>query len=140
MKRSPLRKRRLGPPRRGPANIPANEWRNPKYLRFLRERGYCSACFPWCLTIADPSQSPRVNRALEQCDPAHGPVNGMGSKGPDSGAIPLCRGHHDDQHHVGWQRFQALYRFSREEVAAAWWKAYLRVTATSPHPTGPARD
>ena len=39
LKRSttPIRKRRPGKPRRGPANVPELEWRNPGYLRFLRE-------------------------------------------------------------------------------------------------------
>ena len=34
---SPIRSRRK--PRRGPSDVPAGEWRNPEYRRFLREEG-----------------------------------------------------------------------------------------------------
>lgn len=57
-------------------------------------------------------------------DPAHGPVNGMSSKGADSGAIPLGRGHHDEQHAIGWDAFEAKYGFSRETEAKVHYRAY----------------
>lgn len=59
------------------------------------------------------------------CDPAHGPVNGMRSKGPDNEAIPLCRVHHKEQTRIGWQAFEARYGFIRAHEAAAWYQAYL---------------
>ncbi len=52
-------------------------------------------------------------------DPAHGPVNGMGSKGPDSGAISLCRTHHREQHAIGWPAFERKYEIDRSVIAAA---------------------
>lgn len=118
--RSPIRKHRLGPPRHGPANIPADEWRNPKYRRFLRDHGYCAVCNLDML----PNGTEWTGLFHLPCDPAHGPVNGAGSKGPDSGAIPLCRAHHDHQHEVGWPPFESVYGIDRAEVAAAWWKAF----------------
>lgn len=83
-------------------------WRNPGYLAFLREYGKCIACMG----------------RFGPCDPAHGPVNGTGSKGPDAEAIPLCRMHHDEQHKLNWPAFAALYGFNREKNAVAWWTLY----------------
>ncbi len=104
--------RRPGKPRRGPAGIPPDQWRNEKYLQFLRDHGVCVVCH-W---------------KYAKCDPAHGPVNGRGSKGPDAGAIPLCRMHHDEQHEPGgWPAFQAKYGFDREKQAAVWWAAFKLV-------------
>ena len=65
-------------------------------------------------------------------DPAHGPVNGRGSKGPDNEAIPLCRHHHDEQHRVGWPAFEAKYGFSRAEQAKVFWTGYLIVSGKLP--------
>lgn len=107
-----IRKKRPGAPRRGPADIPADQWRNRGYLKFLKERG---ECWP-CVSI----------RAWwdEVIDPAHGPTNGMRSKGPDAEAIPLCRKHHQQQHLMGWPEFDMYYRFSRAKEAAKWWHRY----------------
>lgn len=99
-------RRRAGKPRRGPPDIPADRWRNPGYLQFLRNEGKCLIC------------------QGRGCDPAHGPVNGQSSKGPDSGAGPLCRAHHDEQHRIGWHSFECRYGFSREIESAVWWSAY----------------
>lgn len=48
----------------------------------------------------------------------------MSSKGADSGAIPLGRGHHDEQHAIGWDAFEAKYGFSRETEAKVHYRAY----------------
>ena len=69
-------------------------------------------------------------------DPAHGPVNGRSSKGPDNEAIPLCSHHHEEQHRVGWPAFEAKYGFSREKEAAAHYAAYLLVREAD----GPGAD
>lgn len=50
-------------------------------------------------------------------DAAHGPVNGMGSKGPDSEAIALCRTHHREQHRIGWPAFEKKYDIDRAAIA-----------------------
>ncbi len=110
MKRSaPVKKRRSGT-RRGPPEIPAAEFRCPKYIKFLRKEGYCMAC--------------GGTGGWMGCDPAHGPVNGTSSKGPDREAGPLCGECHGHQHRMGWPAFEALFRFSREEKAAEWWKRF----------------
>ncbi len=51
-------------------------------------------------------------------DPAHGPVNGMSSKGDDSGAITLCRKHHREQHAIRWPAFEAKYGIDRAKISA----------------------
>lgn len=103
----PIPKRRRKP-RRGPM-------RDRGYLDFLKEYGFCVACW-----------RSRIIRlySWNQCDPAHGPTNGLSSKGPDNEAIPLCRTHHDYQHEIGWKRFEEYFRFDRKAKAAEWWQAY----------------
>lgn len=62
------------------------------------------------------------------CDPAHGPVNGTGSKGPDNEALPLCRDHHEYQAEIGHERFAQLYGFPFSDwrtEAAAHYALYL---------------
>ena len=113
-----MRKRRKGT-RRGPASIPPEEWRNPGYRRFLREDGWCFVC---SLLVSRGDPMPLDT----ECDPAHGPTLGMSMKGPDSGCIPLCRRHHDEQTKIGWPMFERGYGFDRERVSAVWWAAYLK--------------
>lgn len=113
--RKPIRKRR-GRLRRGPM-------RDAKYLAFLSEEGHCVACaqrYP-ALKALNPAVAP----LLSVIDPAHGPVNGMRSKGPDDGAVPLCRYHHNEQHRLTWPNFEIKYHFSREFQARIWWNLYL---------------
>ena len=59
-----------------------------------------------------------VIASLGKCDPAHGPVNGMRSKGGDDGIISLCRCHHDEQHQIGWPAFEEKYGIDRSAIAA----------------------
>ena len=105
-------------PRRGPE-------RDPGYLEFLRERGWCTACVSAYRSLP-PSLVPYMDwAACGRVDPAHGPANGMGSKGHDSGAIPLGRVHHREQHRIGWPAFEAKYGIDREKEAAAHYALYL---------------
>ncbi len=61
-------------------------------------------------------------------DPAHGPVNGFGSKGGDDGAISLCRTHHREQHAIGWPAFEAKYGIDRAAVAAEHYARFKQET------------
>jgi hypothetical protein len=102
-------------PRRGPL-------RDPHYLAFLREEGKCIVCMmrlgqtyvPGTLKLIRPGN----------CDPAHGPVNGRSSKGPDDEAMPLCRLHHDEQTTLGWPAFETKYGFDRAQEARSWYCAF----------------
>jgi hypothetical protein len=64
-------------------------------------------------------------------DPMHGPPDALGVNGPDSGAIPGCRWHHDEQTNMpgGWEAFEKKYGFSREKEAAAHWELFRLVGA-----------
>lgn len=111
----PVRKRRPGPPRRGPADVPAEQWRNPDFLDFLRNEGRCKAC---------QVEHPEWWHARPK-EPMHGPPNGRSQKGPDAGAIPGCWPHHKEQTTIGWTAFEAKYGFSREVEARVWWGAFV---------------
>lgn len=87
--------------------------RDRKYLDWLVFR-HC-ACCPLRILWAEHGH----------CDPAHGPPAGMRIKGPDNGAIPLCRHHHDEMHRLNWGPFEAKYRFAREREAALHYEVYL---------------
>lgn len=122
--RKPIPQKRAKP-RRGPL-------RDPGYLAFLREEGDCVVCRILTRQWADRMRalgtdvtqlSPRslLNRA---CDPAHGPVNGMRSKGPDNEALPLCRIHHEEQTSSTHALFAAKYGFEWQIEATGWFAAY----------------
>lgn len=98
--------RKRAKPRRGPL-------RDPGYLAFLREEGYCAVALGF---------TGRWTHG--RCEAAHGPVNGMRSKGPDNGAIPLCSEHHREQHQLGWPAFEAKHHMNRAETAKMWYTAY----------------
>lgn len=87
--------------RRGPL-------RDKRYLAFLRRQ----TCFVryYC---AGPTEA------------AHGPVNGMRSKGPDNEAIPPCTRHHREQHVVGIRAFQSARNFDWKATAARYYEQYL---------------
>ena len=108
MKRSRINPKRKEP-RRGPM-------RDPAFLAYLRTQP-CDAC----KAIDYPDR-------LRPCgivQAAHGPVNGMSSKGPDVEAIALGEGHHREQHEIGWPAFEAKYKFNRAQVAARHYLNYL---------------
>lgn len=99
--------RRRTKPRRGPM-------RDREYLAFLRGECKCAVGLR-CTCFA------RVGG----CEAAHGPVNGMRSKGPDNEAIPLCPSHHREQHGIGLAAFEVKYGFDWKMEAAAHYKTYL---------------
>lgn len=111
-RRTPLKRstkpipRKRAKPRRGPL-------RDPGYLAFLRGNARCAVGIR-CV----------CHGRVGGCDAAHGPVNGMRSKGPDNEAVALCPAHHEEQHRIGWPAFERKYDFSRAEEAEAWYAAY----------------
>lgn len=102
--------------------------RDEGYKDFLRDRK-CVACERTRANLArmgfSAANGYSVTSQSLTIDPAHGPVNGMGSKGPDSAAIPLCRAHHEEQHALGWPAFEAKYGIDREKEAAAHYALWL---------------
>lgn len=106
-------------PRRGP-------FRDRAYLDFLASECKCVACKIHCIRHGyKPGCALCVEYSLGRCDPAHYKPNGRGSKGPDNEAGPLCRGHHDYQTEIGWDRFEELYKLDWKAEAATHYAAYL---------------
>ena len=119
MKRTAIPKRR-SKPRRGPL-------RDAAYLHWLT-RTPCCICVRGVVDLLEKTEFSDYRRS----DPAHGPVNGMGSKGADNEATPLCRHHHDelDGHaklpngQVGRKAFERFYDVDLKAIAARCWAAY----------------
>ena len=139
---SPIKRRRK--PRRGPADIPAECWRNPEYRRYLREDGRCVVCVAISerrfLVSCTPEEANVCARYFANlpCDPAHTEHGGTSQKGRDSSCIPLCRVHHDQadgksplpNHANGKPRarnhaaFEEFYGVDLKAEAAKWWAAF----------------
>lgn len=124
LKRSPLKRsrkpipRKRATPRRGPL-------RDRGYLNFLATEGQCVACREHCIRHGYSGGCKACrDLSIGHCDPAHGPANGLGSKGPDNEALPLCREHHEYQTGIGVTKFGVLYRFNWLIEAATWYDAY----------------
>lgn len=109
IRRTPLQRSRKPIPRKKAKARRVSVFRDPAYLKFLRDECACVVCHDTRL----------------RCDAAHGPVNGMGSKGPDNEAVPLCRRHHQEQHQIGWLPFLHLYQVNWIWEAAAHYERYL---------------
>jgi hypothetical protein len=124
-RRAPV-KRVRSEPRRGPAGIPEDEWRNEAYRSWLTECR-CVACIQALKLIGTDG---RIFFARQLCDAAHGPVDGTSVKGADRECIPLCRAHHDEQHRLRWPKFEARYGFDRAEEAAAHWTRFKVLEAS----------
>ena len=119
--RTPLKRKRSTPRR-------VSVLRCPEYLTFLRERS-CAACTRTRLDLFAAgftrANGFRLTPICASVDPAHGPVNGRGSKGPDSEAIPLCRLHHEESHKIGQKAFQDKYGFDWAADSAAHYATWL---------------
>lgn len=103
-KRTPVRRKRLGKPRRGP----------------MRDKGYRDWLkYEYC-AIGEAHGSEGCTGVT---DPAHTENNGMGSKGPDSSCGPLCRRHHRE-YDAGRVAFEKKYRVSMKLIAAQNWARY----------------
>lgn len=86
--------------------------RDRKYLDWLKTQ-VCA------VTWAIFSRGERISYSYEVIiDPAHGPVNGIGSKGSDDGAIPMTRAFHEEQTLIGWPKFEKKYGIDRAAIAA----------------------
>ncbi len=113
--------------RRGPV-------RSVEYREWLRYRA-CVVC------LAQNSEAGRmfINKVASHgvCQACHTENNGMGSKGPDSGCVPMCGGVGTADHHgqydgrtrlpngdFGKKAFEAYYRVDLKAEAAAHWAVW----------------
>ena len=108
-RRTPVKKRR-SKPRRGPL-------RDPEYRKWLKYE-YCA--------IGEAYGSEGCTGVT---DPAHTENNGMGSKGPDSSCIPLCRRHHRE-YDAGRAAFEKKYGLDMKAIAAQLWSQYQQGKAS----------
>ena len=103
-------------PRKRNAQRPA-EKSAPAFLQWLRGRE-CFLAWPKC--EGDMACSGNIEAA--HVDHAGG--KGMGTKVADRHAIPLCNGHHAEQHRIGWQSFEDRYAFGAAKIAEDYWGAW----------------
>jgi hypothetical protein len=47
---------------------------------------------------------------------------GMATKVADRHSVPLCEGHHAEQHRIGWQSFNKKYNVDCALVALTYWR------------------
>ena len=91
--------------------------RDRGYLDFLKEQK--------CIILSREEWHPVECLFAESRDPAHGPVNGRGSKGGDARAISLCRFHHQESHPDRAKKaFCEKYGFDWMREAAALYAVY----------------
>jgi hypothetical protein len=108
MKRSPVRKRRPGGPRRGP-------WRSVKYRRWIAEH----------LCRVGVGGVPGNRLGIGICSQAaHTSNNGTSSKGADSSCIPLCPEHHRE-YDAGRKAFEKKYGVDLKAIAAQYFQQWL---------------
>ncbi len=96
-------------PRKRNAPRPA-EKSAPAFLQWLRGRE--------CFVDAD------CNGKIEAAHTYGAGDKGMGTKSSDRYAIPLCSGHHAEQHRIGWKSFEEAYLFLAPFMAQAYWRAW----------------
>lgn len=100
-------------PRRRNAGRPA-EKSAPGFLQWLRGRD-CHLSGP---------HGTGCSGKVRACHVDHAGGKGMASKVADMHAIPMCDGHHGDQHRIGWRSFERLHAFDAVAVAAAFWSKW----------------
>jgi hypothetical protein len=52
----------------------------------------------------------------------HAGGKGTGTKVADRYAVPMCDGHHREQHQRGWRTFERRYAFDAIAAAAEYWR------------------
>lgn len=111
--RTPVRKRRIGGPRRGSGE------EDPKYLKWIRLQS-CVVCSAW-----DLKPVRYVSRRVEA---AHVGPKGMSQLCPDRETLPLCVWHHTEgpQSHHGplGRNFWTHWELNRFELIADFNRRY----------------
>ncbi len=108
-RRNPIRRKRLGPARRG-------RLRDPLYLAWIRTLP-CMACYRGVLEILRVAHLPEWERS----EAAHIGMRGLSQKSSDRETMPLCVGHHRwNPHslHTMGKNFWDHYRLNRRGIIA----------------------
>jgi len=98
-------------PRNKNAGRPAHK-SAPGFLQFLRGRNCILAHTGECVG------------KVRACHWDQAGDKGMGTKVSDCWALPMCDGHHGEQHNIGWPRFVAKYQLAPREACIAFWRAW----------------
>ena len=61
---------------------------------------------------------------MEACHVDYAGDKGMGTKVSDRFSIPMCCGHHSEQHNAGWPAFEARHDINGLKLAEAFWSAW----------------
>lgn len=109
MKRTPVKKRRTGKPRRGP----------------MRSKAYREWCAQQYCAIGWLCGSETCSAFMFRADAAHTKNNGMSSKGPDSSCVPLCRKHHR-KYDASRAAFEVKYDVDMKKLAEEYYARFLR--------------
>lgn len=99
----------------------ADEWKRvPGFLQWERGR----ECF---IALQDPTHVCVGKVRACHFDPWGD--KGMGTKVSDNACLPMCDGAHDEQHRIGWPRFEAKHNFDGRNVVTHYWLQWLNGTA-----------
>lgn len=98
-------------PRKRNAPRPA-EKSAPGYLQWLRGRP--------CMVGGRECGSGRMEAAHVD----YAGDKGMGTKVSDRYAVPMCPQHHQEQHALGWETFEAKYKITALSASVAYWKLW----------------
>lgn len=77
-------------------------------------RGFACSC-----SEIDPAG---CDGKIEAAHVRRGTDGGIGSKPGDNWTLPLCSGHHAEQHRIGEQSFEKKYRLSMKQIAERLWR------------------
>ncbi len=84
----------------------------PGFLQYLRGRR--------CIL----SRTGECRGKIRACHVDYAGDKGMATKVADKHSVPMCDGHHQEQHDTGWQTFEAKYRINCLSLAAQFWAAW----------------
>src|SRR5258708_37008196 len=91
----------------------AGEWKRvPGFLQWERGR----PCF---LSLQNSKHVCRGRVRACHYDPWGD--KGMGTKVSDNACLPMCDGGHEEQHRIGWPRFEARYKFAGRDIVTRYW-------------------
>jgi len=61
---------------------------------------------------------------VRACHVDHAGDKGMGTKVSDRFSLPMCDGHHEEQHRIGWQSFEKKHNFTAVAATYPYWRAW----------------
>lgn len=59
---------------------------------------------------------------VRACHVDHAGGKGLGTKVADKHSLPMCDGHHAEQHRIGWRPFERKYKLDAVVMASLFWR------------------